>query len=262
MRYAFRSRTNRLQQHMHSICLFTVLVFLGACTCNRPKGPSKPDQDVALIPITQQPQKNTTTTLSQSLDLATNLQAAASLEASYQTLAQKFPGNPETNNDPSFVGMQGMKEALRNKPGNSHGNLKKFIAWAEARAWEQFEPNHHHYDWWMFPIDRASQGQGLRYTVYQQDIAALKGDTAWLKDYRLGAILLLQSWGWDVANGQYYPNPAPGQQWRDWDVRLGKLANSLILFGQWDLYASLKGYVVALTKQGIKLQPWVLNYFQ
>ena len=46
----------------------------------------------------------------------------------------------------------------------------------------------------MFPIDRSSN-QGLKYTVFKDDIQQLKSDIDWLKEYRLGAILLMQSWG-------------------------------------------------------------------
>jgi len=71
----------------------------------------------------------------------------------------------------------------------------------------------------------------------------------------------MQAWGWDVKNCQCYSNPSQGQKWNNWDVRLGKMANSLILFEQWDLYASLEAYVKFLRNESISLQDWVLKYF-
>ncbi len=99
----------------------------------------------------------------------------------------------------------------------------------------------------MFPIySRPTHGHGLKYTVYQQDIEELKKDKDWLKEYRLGAILLMQSWGWDVKNKCFYQQPEKGQRWTGYQVRLGKLATSLILFKQWDLYQSLEEMVIYL----------------
>src|SRR5690606_19379020 len=139
------------------------------------------------------------------------------------------------------------------------GDLTKFKNWAQTGEWRNF--HNYHYDWWMFPIDRASSGRGMQYTVYQHDIQQLKADPAWLQDYRLGAILEMQAWGWDVANKKMYPALALDQKWQYWDVRLGKLGHSLILFEQWDLYASVEAYVQHLTKSGVKLTDWVLKYF-
>jgi hypothetical protein len=199
--------------------------------------------------------------LQASQDLANDFNSVNKLQANYQALKKKFAAKAGNNRDPSFVGIQGMKDSLRKRNMAGDGDLNKFIAWAQAGDWKQFGPSYHHYDWWMFPIDRSSSGQGLKFTVYQQDIQALKADQEFLKDYRLGAILLIQSWGWDVKNKYNYAHPAPGQKWRNWDVRLGKLAHSLILFEQWELYDSLKAYVKQLTQNNISLEAWVQAYF-
>lgn len=152
-----------------------------------------------------------------------------------------------------------MKQALRSQSGDTYGNLNKFIAWVEAGTWEEFGPDKHHYDWWMVPINRESS-HGFKYAVYQEDIKVLKSDTEWLCDYRLGTILLMRSWGWDVHSKCAYKSPASGQHWRKWDVRLGKLAHSLILFGQWDLLDSLAKFVYYLQDKGVTLQKWVYKY--
>ena len=232
-----------------------ILALLTGCnTCgNRPlienKPAANPDPEVR------------TFSFQESQDLANELSKAAALQTKYQYLKAKYPSKPGSNRDATFVGIQGLKDALSNHAVAGYGDLNQFIAWAKAGDWQQFGPGFHHYDWWMFPIDRPSAGQGMKYTVYQQDIQALKHDSAFLKNYRLGAILLMQSWGWDIKHQKPYKNPNPGQTWRNHDVRLGKLGHSLILFEQWDLYDSLKHYVVHLKQTGHQLENWVTAYF-
>jgi hypothetical protein len=196
----------------------------------------------------------------ESQEMAADLSTSSKLASNYKNLQSKIKVQAGNNKNANFVGIEEMKKALRNKDGAGNGNLNKFINWAQAGIWEQFGPSYHHYDWWMFPIDRSSQGYGLQYTVYQNDIQQLKADLDWLKDYRLSAILLMQSWGWDVKNKKKYDTVAPGQQWRNWDVRLGKLIHSLILFEQWDLYDSLKQYVTYLTQSGVSVEKWIFDY--
>ena len=200
--------------------------------------------------------------LQESREIANDLSIPLEISSKYIELKLKTEAQAERNTHSDFVGIEGMKDSLRNISGNGHGNLNKFIEWAKNSNWEQFGPNYHHYDWWIFPIDRSSQGQGFKYTVYKNDIQQLKTDFDWLKDYRLCAILLMQSWGWDVKNKRIYSSLAEGQAWRHWDVRLGKMAHSLILFEQWDLYENLKTYVQYLIKSNIKLETWVLKYFE
>ncbi|XWN35430.1 MAG: hypothetical protein ROO73_01405 [Roseivirga sp.] len=203
------------------------------------------------------------------LDLANDPEAATKLQPTYQALSQKIQCRPGNNTHPDFVGIQGMKEALRNKENETSGtfgkkgcgSLSKFKAWTEAEAWGQFGPKYSHYGWWMFPIDRVTKDGGYRYAVFKEDIEALKADEAWLRDYRLAVILLMYSWGWDIKGCQCCANPGPEQQWRHWDIRLDKLTNSLILFEQWDLYESLMAYVKTLHDQGVHLEERLLRYF-
>ncbi len=225
----------------HSSCLLLSILL---CACNPTTAPQpKPQPEPKAAPDHSPPPET---------------------DANAHTPPRHMPNlqpQPGRNADPSFVGIQGMKAALRSMPGSGHGNLTKFKAWAAAGQWHQFGPSHHHYDWWMFPTDRKTAGQGMKYTVHKQDIEELKKDATWLQDYRAGAILLMQSWGWDVHNQRPYAHPAAAQRWRHHDVRLGKLANSLILFGQQDLYHSLRAYADHLQAQDVTLQAWVLQYF-
>ena len=41
--------------------------------------------------------------------------------------------------------------------------LTKFEQWAAQNQWASF--HREHYDWWMYPVDRRSDGQGELYHV-------------------------------------------------------------------------------------------------
>jgi len=97
--------------------------------------------------------------------MADNLQVAMEFQDTYQVLFDNTACAAGNNTDHDFVGIQGMKDALRNMTGSRNGNLTKFKVWAEAGTWEQFGHSCNHYDWWMFPIDRKIS-QGLKYSVY------------------------------------------------------------------------------------------------
>lgn len=255
---------------MHCSIKFLLIIFLIALTgCNNcSTNSSDRRQDTHDKTGEEIPEEKTDSNplsgelfLQASQAIAADFSAAKKLQRQYKNLKVKVGVKTGHNLDPTFVGIEGLKKALRNRPGLGEGDLNKFKNWAQKADWKQFGPGYNHYDWWMFPIDRSSQGQGFGYTVYEDDIQELQTDLNWLKDYRLGAILLMQSWGWDVKNKKIYPKLAPGQAWRNWGVRLGKLAHSLILFEQWDLYDSLKDYVKYLVKSGVSLEAWILNYF-
>ena len=204
--------------------------------------------------------------LKESEDLANNLDAARALNDEYKDWAASLAKRdkdrklPKKNKYRTFVEVKGMIKALRNKTGH-YGNLTKFKEWAKQGKWRQFSRHEHHYDWWMFPINRKSDRMGQAYAVYEEEIKALKQDKDWLEDYRLGAILVMQSWGWDVAKERLFDFPTKDQKWDKWEVRLGKMANSLLLFEQWDLHKSLREYVKHLKKEGINLSKEYHPYF-
>ena len=244
------------QLNMHFYLVFLSLVLALGCTERRNASGKQDDKN------------DWPAQLKASEDLANNLDAARALNDEYKALAASLAKRdkdrklPKKNDDSTFVKVRGMKDALRNKQDDDlDGNLTKFKEWAKQGKWRQFSKHKHHYDWWMFPINRDSAGQGKKYTVYEEEIKALKQDEAWLKDYRLGAILVMQSWGWDVAKERLFDFPTKDQKWDDWEVRLGKMANSLLLFEQWDLHKSLRGYVKHLKETGINLSKKYHPYF-
>ena len=58
------------------------------------------------------------------------------------------------------------------------------------------------------------------------------------------------AWGWDLDRQDFLPDPAPGQAWQRWPVRLYKAAYSLWLFGCEAEFASLRKYALALMERG------------
>lgn len=144
------------------------------------------------------------------------------------------------NDSPQFAGLDAIKTAQREQ-------LAKFEAAASRGRWKDI--HHDHYDWWMFPVDSPSS-HGLKWTVYAGDIDELEHDSTFLRDYRRGVELLMLAWGWDLDRQEFVPDPAPGQEWQQWPVRLYKAAYSLWLFGFATEFASLRKYALALMERG------------
>lgn len=132
--------------------------------------------------------------------------------------------------------------------------LKQFEQWTAKNEWGKFHLAH--YDWWMFPINRSSQGRGMIYAVTSSDIQQLKQDPEFMKNYRRGVELVARAWGWDVNNCTPIQNPTSDQKWQNWPVRLGKMADSLRLFDEQDLRDSMRQYSVHAE---LTLEYWVLE---
>ncbi len=150
----------------------------------------------------------------------------------------------KTNVDPKFVGL----EVLKQKHAKT---LAEFRAWAEAGDWASFHRSH--YDWWMFPIDEPS-GFGLAYTVFEEEIEELREDKQYLGDLQEGALLLGQSWGWDLMKRAPVPHPGPNQRWQNWPIRLYKATKCMKLFKMDEAYGSLRQYGRGLLAQGISFE--------
>lgn len=130
--------------------------------------------------------------------------------------------------------------------------LNQFEQWAASGQWSKI--HNAHYDWWMYPIDQPSRGHGTTYQLNSREITELKADPEFMANYIRGVVLGAQAWGWDVLNVKPIDNPTSDQKWQNWDVRLGKMADSLRLFGEEELRASMRQYV---QKNNILLQDWV-----
>lgn len=129
--------------------------------------------------------------------------------------------DPVRNTHPEFVGVEALKARQREQ-------LAAFRAAASARAWKRIHDDH--YDWWMFPIDKPSR-LGFAWTVYRDEIDALRSDPAWMADYLEGVRLEALAWGWDLDRAMPVEPPDPHQGWHDWPIRLEKLTRSLEIFG-------------------------------
>lgn len=148
------------------------------------------------------------------------------------------------NTSPEFVGIARLKAEQKRQ-------LDDFERWAGRKDWARI--HHSHYDWWMFPLS-APSSDGLKWTVYAGDIAELKEDEAYLRDYLRGVALLMASWGWDLGAQDFLPHPDPDQRWQDWPVRLYKAAVSVQSFGFDEQFASLKKYALLLIRRGVSMK--------
>lgn len=104
--------------------------------------------------------------------------------------------------------------------------------------------NYEDFDCWMFPTDKKDL---IYYTTYQlspQDIASLKKDPIFMKNYREGMILIARSWGWDLKTGKPIENPHKDQKWTKFsEGRLINMFKSLYLFDQADLIDQLEVFL-------------------
>lgn len=144
--------------------------------------------------------------------------------------------------------------------------VKLFEAWAAEGRWETFKPKYSHYDWWAFPIKRPSRGYGYTFAVNEKEIQALKADEVFMRNYRTGVELVVKSWGWDLTKDAPIPQTerTPDQSWTGYEVRLGKMADSLQLFGEQDLYESLKHFfdqVCVPSAEKYPISEWVCKLF-
>lgn len=144
------------------------------------------------------------------------------------------------NESKEFIGIESLKQHHRKQ-------LDEFEEWARNAYWMRF--HHAHYDWWMFPIDRPST-HGFKWVVYDGDVDELKKDTAFMTQFRRGLELSALAWGWNIADACEIDNPQPHQSWKNWPVRLFKMAQSAKLFGEGADFGSLKKYALLLMDRG------------
>lgn len=93
----------------------------------------------------------------------------------------------------------------------------------------------------MFSVERPSRTYGDRFTVNAEDVKTLKADPKFMESYRKGIMLVALSWGRDLKTGADCTNDM--QKWTGYNVRLGKMLESLTLFDQIDLKQTLVRFV-------------------
>jgi len=139
----------------------------------------------------------------------------------------RIPSKLDSN---SFIGKDKLLEQFKQQ-------LKQFEEWNDKRDWLAF--HHHHYDWWMFPIDEISS-RGYTYQLPVDVINDLRTNEEFIADLRQGVRLMVRSWGWDIDNSKYFDKCDEKQKWSHWPVRLYKAGKCMWLFKQYDYYESLK----------------------
>jgi hypothetical protein len=153
------------------------------------------------------------------------------------------------NKSVNFVGVVILKQTQKN-------HLKKLEALTQSNAWEHLREHTTHpdsgFDWWMFPTNRSSVAYGPLYQMGVKDIKILKQDPEFLTSYRAGVILVTKAWGWDLELGKDISNDK--QKWTNYQVRLGKMVHSLVLFDQKDLLEGLRNFVKT---KNVVLEPWI-----
>lgn len=139
----------------------------------------------------------------------------------------------------SFVGISALTQ-------KHHIQVAAFRRWAGRGDWSKF--HREHYDWWAFPIPKKSS-YGSKYVVFSGDVDTLNANPQFVRDYIDGVQLVAAAWGWDVSAGTYIANPAPGQAWAQWPIRLSKMLRSTAYFGQPEPAQSLRHYGQLLLAQ-------------
>lgn len=164
--------------------------------------------------------------------------------------------HPPKDSDNSFVGLEALKQKQKE-------HLAKLEEFADNGQWKHLQRHTPHrdsgFDWWMFPTTRASNSYGAQYQLTPRYIQALQNDKDFMKSYREGVLLVAKSWGWDLENNVDFDEP--DLKWDGYQVRLGKMLQSLTEFGQKDLHDNLVSFVQAHHIDE-KLQKWIRPYLK
>ena len=144
------------------------------------------------------------------------------------------------NMNDAFIGVDELERLQR-------AQVALFESWAASAEWSSFHAEH--YDWWTFPI-RHSSAFGLKYSVFEAEVEALRARPDFVASLRRGSELLLLSWGWSMDQKRYIPAPAPSQRWHGWPIRLHKCGSSLLIFRCQDEFESVYGFAHTLIERG------------
>ena len=154
----------------------------------------------------------------------------------------------------NFVGLAVLKKRQKE-------HLHTLQEWANQGQWQHLQTHTSHpdsgFDWWMFPVNRASASYGDAYHIGLDDVEILKKDPEFMQNYRDGVVLVAESWGWDLISHKDVSDEK--KYWANYPVRLGKMLQSLTVFQQKDLRDSL---IQCVQKANIlsTLEEWILLY--
>ncbi|MDN3504918.1 MAG: hypothetical protein P0S95_05020 [Rhabdochlamydiaceae bacterium] len=123
-----------------------------------------------------------------------------------------------------FVGIA----ALKIKQSTCLAKLKQL---ADQNIWSSLRTHQGEgFDWWMFPTDRPTAGQGTKYTLNTENVKTLLRDNEFMTSYFEGIDLVAQSWGWYTITDSLVTTNE--QKWVGYSIRLSKMMHSLYLFSQ------------------------------
>lgn len=142
--------------------------------------------------------------------------------------------------------------------------LEQFEILAKDNKWDELR--NLHFDWWMFPVDKDSNGHGSTYKVGLKEIESLKKDAAFMVDYERGVALVLKAWGWDFRKDTTIFWLHSNQCWDGYGVRLAKMSDSLKLFSKEELHRKLKIFfqnhcLIQESTVPISCRQWLMNSF-
>ena len=158
----------------------------------------------------------------------------------------------KSNEDAEWVGLDRMVACQKEQ-------LEKFRAWAANGDWDAFHNNH--YDWWAFPINRAS-GYGYAYTVFDAEIEALTATPQYTDRLKELATLQMLAFGWLLEEAASVPNRSESQGFHG-DTRVARLEKcglSLTLFGLCDEFRSVQRFAHVLLDKGVRMDWDGRNY--
>lgn len=170
---------------------------------------------------------------------------------SMRTFFSRISGTLERAAPKDFVGVDALKSKHRDQ-------LSKFRQLTAQGEYQHLQRHTLHpwsgSDWWLFPTDRDSKQYNGAYKLDKIALETLSKDKDFIKDYREGVKLVASSWGWDLEN--LTDQTDDHRKWVGYNVRLGKMLDSLKLFGQHDLHKNIV-YFVKRHKIESSLDPWI-----
>jgi hypothetical protein len=182
---------------------------------------------------------------------------SSSSKTTYRNSFPKASFDPQKKNHPlsTQVSSKTLDVIQAHKNGDGGG-----VGLAKLKKFTPKKIHESHFDWWLFPIDRSSNGYGDRFNLKEENFRGLINNDSFMKDYVEGIRRVLWGWGWDLDKNQVIiSSDFPDQKWDGYAIRLIKMANSLLLFIQYAEKEGKRGLVTNLKKQYASIQLFYQN---
>ena len=146
--------------------------------------------------------------------------------------ASQSPSDIETPLAPSLGGK------ILNEKRKQAQQLQQFEKHARDGNWGEIHSAH--YDWWMFPINKTSASYGDAYYFPNKALEELRKDKEFMDSFRRGVELEALAWGWSIKRNAPVAVPGKDQRWTGYGIRLAKMADSLWLLGEFEMFQSMQ----------------------